>query len=134
MAKKYRNIGIEWRPNASQKRSIDRHWKQYRREQSQRAAQSQIDDQPVQFQIMDHEQFEWTNELLDIAYQVLIDDVDIMSILPTRRTAKFEEVVNNKLALEYMAFVHLEPANLQKTFYNDFNNIRKLKNENRLNV
>lgn len=57
-----------------------------------------------------------------------------MCVSPVYRFSKFEEILTNNLALTHMEFISLEATNLQKTFYNDFNRIRKLKNDEMLNV
>ena len=133
LLKKYKQISIEFTPNATQQRAIDKHWKKQRLSQQQSARQSQVNDEMIQFTILDHEKFQWEDDLLDIACEQLIKR-DILYTSHLYRDKIFEKVLNDDLLMLDERFVGLEAINLKKTFYNKHNEIMKLRNDGRLDV
>ena len=121
--KQYRSIGITFTPTQSQANSIKRHWTQKEREQSQRAFEADLNEEPHQFEILENENFEWNDELYEEAFGEIIRE-QIYKIIPFYRDEIFEKIINN-LSLFDERFDNLFVINLKKTFYNKHNALLK---------
>lgn len=128
LSKTFKQIGIQFTPSPTQKKQIDKYWKQREREQSQRALQSEINDEPFQFPITETWDG-WTDELYETAFDAIIEK-NIFQYKPLFRGPVFQNIIDIDLAPFDERFQDLPMTNLRDTFYNKYNVLVKQRDMN----
>ena len=136
LMKKHENIGIPFKPNTKEQKSITNYKKKERQRQQLLSLQSQIissqNEEIVQEMNEDSMQFVWTDELMDIAFTYLIE-IDILNKQFIYRPNIAQKIIDVKLSFLDARFIILKPSTYLSTFYKKHNEIMKSKDQGTLN-